>query len=320
MKPAPSQPRRTFLATVLAIMVLPPLAACGALSSPQQVEWDPDALVDAYIREDYELAMKIVRRGVELGHPVALCNDAGGTFEAAENAADYAEAARKLKALDFKDCLRQTLYFAVMHLQGWGLEKDLRLVEHYVRKEVVFFGTRARAAEYGQDFVDRHYPVLAAHLVEAKRWWDEVAEKWSPEKQFQLALSYLQGEGAPRDSDMGYRILRLAARNGSQEAKTLLAEAVRDGKTEPYVPAESYFYWVRRLAHNDIRPDHRRLGFENLEGTAPRPTPEKAYIWLYAAKKRGAEDVDLALEQLEKELPPEVVRWARDWVDRRWWP
>jgi TPR repeat protein len=301
-------------------MVLPPLAACGAVPSTPQVEWNEDELIAAQVRGDYELGMKIVERGVELGDPVALCYDAIGTFNLAESSAEYAEAARKFLALEFKDCLRQPLYLAVMYLEGRGVEKDTRLAQHYVRKEVVFFGFYRRPFEYGEDFLEREYPKIRSLLEAAERWWEKVNERWSPDKQFALALSYLNEDLAPRDPDVGFRILRLAVKNGSVRAKGLLLDAIRGGKTAAYEPEEHYFCYIRRLARSDIRPDHRRLGFENFNGTAPRPTPEKAYIWLYAAKKRGAEDVDLALEQLEKELPPEVVRWARDWVDRRWWP
>ena len=48
--------------------------------------------------------------------------------------------------------------------------------------------------------------------------------------------------------------------------------------------------------------------------------PEKAYIWLLAEEAAGTTDVAPALRKLEAELPPEVIEWAREWVEKGWWP
>lgn len=58
--------------------------------------------------------------------------------------------------------------------------------------------------------------------VEAAKWWDKAAREGDIDAQYRLGLMYRTGKGVPVDKVKGYALIKLAADNGNDKAKTLL--------------------------------------------------------------------------------------------------
>ena len=228
--------------------------------------------------------------------------------------------------LTFEDCLERPILLALMYRLGKGVRKDVPLAEHYFRKEVIFFG-------FAEDEDFRWNSIRLTEtfdpgpdLRKALNWWLTVKNEKPPATLLKISRAYLRGDGERQDSDIGYRILRLAADKGSQEARQELAAAVNRGDIGAYVPGPTA-YLMRRAKQRHVLDsipvvfDHKRVGQTYRDGSQGKSRdPALAYIWFLSAEKAGDTSVTLALRELEKELPSEVIKWAHDWVDRGWWP
>lgn len=293
-------------------------------------EWSEDDFWAAVKRNDETAAVRVLKDGVARDFAHARCLYAEFLFYGVilpddGEEPDYGRILDLFAALEFEECLSKPILLALMYREGKGVERDVRAAEHFFRKEVIFFNHLDEGFESAGIGLTQRFDARP-DLKRGKAWWENVEQNWPPDKQYELALAYLRGEGVPRDTDVGYRILHRAASKGGAKAREILRQAINQGKTGAYAPGW-LAYRLRRevvrgwLETSDYTPKRRFQGRMYLHGLHGEDRqPDLAYIWLYAAEAAGATDVAPALRKLEKELPPEVVQWAQDWVRKGWWP
>ena len=292
---------------------------------PVSVEWSEDRFFAELKSGRDEVAAKILEKGIEEGDTFARCQMAVIQFVGLLGVPDFERAATLLNGLDFWECPEKAYFLSIAYRDGRGVPKDARMAEHFFRKEAVFFHyvvlEDERPLRTTTGVID-----IAADTRRASKWWRAFQYRMDAGQKLDLAVAYLKGDGVPRDEDVGYRFLHLAAKAGSDRARELLRNAIDEGKTESYQP-DAFMFAGRREAvmrlprfYEEVTLDRRRLGYGYLNGDiGVKPMPEKAYIWLLAEEAAGATDVAPALRKLEAELPPEVIEWAREWVENGWW-
>ena len=120
-------------------------------------------------------------------------------------------------------------------------------------------------------------------MAESVRWLHLSAEHGRPSAQFALGLSYVTGEGQPKDVAEAVRWFRLAAEQGSTEGQNSLGYAYATGTGVAQDLAEAYKWYSLALADGNL---HAEVNLRNLltRLTETQISVGKARAALYSPK------------------------------------
>ena len=131
---------------------------------------------------------------------------------------------------------------------------------------------------------------------EAARWYRLAAEQGHAEAQFALGLSYQRGAGIPEDEQEAARWFRMAAEQKHAEAQHSLGSAYLRGAGVPYDCQEA-IRWYRLAAEQGDALSQGMLGAMYANGEGVPQDNVAAHMWL-----------NLAASQLDGEARKEIVR------------
>ena len=311
--------------------------ASSSASATANKQWPKERFWKEARNGNFDAAERLLADGEANGIPMAFCLKARfglyglmGNPDTAKiaNISDFTTVVRIYDSVSHDDCLEKTLFLAALYEHGLGVTRDPRMADHLYRKAFMSYGL-VDAAENDrwsliEWYIQRYNEVIykdlgldiAPGMKRAAQWWSMVGTIWTPEDQYELAVAYMAGDGVPMDNDMGHGLLRHAASRGSEAAQGHLQRLIDQGKVLGYSPGP-FEYLARSAAYGGIGRDRQAMARQALEDLRK---PNLAYIWFYAAQEAGDPNVGPTLRELEKELPPEVIEWAKHWVDRGWWP
>ena len=193
--------------------------------------------------------------------------------------------------------------------------------------------------------------------AEAERWWRQAAAQGDGEAklqlkrrsgetgdvqvQWELALTYLEGRGVPKDESEAVRWLGLAARQdhpeaccrlgqllmrgppgvrdsvkaaewllraadlGSQQAARDLGDLYREGVGVDADDAEAERWWQQAAEGGNATAQYS-IGMMNLDGRGVTADPAAALEWLVKAAKQGHSDAQFQVGRIYREGPTEL--------------
>ena len=162
--------------------------------------------------------MTFLEKGVEQGDTFARCQMAEIQFLGLLGELDLERAATLLNGLDFWECPTKALYLSIAYRDGRGVPKDARMAGHFFRKDVVFFQYAGMEDKYTLSTTAGGIDITE-DMRQAIKWWKTFQFRMDADRKFDLAVAYLNGDGVPRDEDVGYRFLHLAAKAGKRSGQ-----------------------------------------------------------------------------------------------------
>jgi len=200
------------------------------------------------------------------------------------------------------------------YIEGWGIPEDKAEGMRWLRK----------SAERGYaGAVDTLREIEALEASEKKL--GEVAEKGGAEVQYILGMSYLFGDGVPKNHTEAVRWLRKSAEQGHAEAQYELGVCYRRGESVPKDDVEAV-KWMRKSAEQGYAPAQSNLGIYYLHGTGVSKDVEEAIKLFRNAADQGNDRAQCLLGEcyLRGEGVPknkeEAIKWFRKSAEQGYEP
>jgi TonB family protein len=129
---------------------------------------------------------------------------------------------------------------------------------------------------------------------EAERWFLKAAEQGNPQAQFKLGLMYHHGDVTPPESTDAEKWLLKAAKKGDIRAQTHLGLMYYHGDGVPR-NYEQGVKWFRKVADRGIPEGQFNLGLAYFQGNGVAREYKQAEIWFQKAADQGMASAQLNL-------------------------
>jgi TPR repeat protein len=202
------------------------------------------------------------------------------------------------------------LQLGMYYLTGRGVKAD-------PNKAAIWFEKAAaqgkHLAEYMLGEIYRCGNGVKRSHPEAARWYQKAVDGGFARSQFALGNMMMidRGEGVPKNTTEGARLLTLSAEQGYPEAQCVLATCYKDGDgLEPSL--DKSLYWSKKSADQGNETAMANYGRnllpvaiakyqENVEVVGHSPIPESLY-WVRKSVAAGHMDAKSLLDHLEKAI------------------
>jgi hypothetical protein len=148
---------------------------------------------------------------------------------------DYAEAAKKLRALSDKGDLAAKVELGYLYFEGKGVPKDDKQAAKLFRQ----------AAEKGNSMAQGNLGKLyqsgtgvKKDPAEAVKWFRLAAEQGNADAQTSLGLAYTLGDGVPMDKVEGLKWVMIAADKKHKLANLIRNQLIREATKDQALKAE----------------------------------------------------------------------------------
>lgn len=138
------------------------------------------------------------------------------------------------------------------------------------------------------------------------------AEQGDMIAQYDLGVSYRQGDGVRKDYEKAAQWWLRSAEQGNAEAQYLLGASYAIGEGVPQNDAESMKWWIRAAEQGHKKAQHLLDEWKN----APRDNIKEAYIWLSIMADKGFSGAVKGRDEAKAMLSPADISDADAEIER----
>ncbi|MGL4550166.1 MAG: caspase family protein [Gemmataceae bacterium] len=249
------------------------------------------------VGEDFGEAMRLYRKGAELGDGRAM-NNLGVMYEQGKGVErDVAEALKWFRLAAKQGYNGAQFNLGLMYEFGEGVEKDEKEAAKYYQK----------AADAGEAVAQINLGSLYLYgrgvekdEREARRLFESAAEQNSARAMFNMGLLYEQGRGVGKDEKESARWYRKAADLGDATSQNNLGYMYQNGKGLPKDEEEAV-YWFRKASDQGHAGGTFNLGVMVEHGRGGLEKDREKALELYRkAAKKGFKHAEEAIKNLEE--------------------
>lgn len=240
------------------------------------------------VEQDYDKAMELHKKTVELGYESAYWNVGRRYYSGIGVEKDYAEAVKWFeKAAE----VGQTKGLGMCYYYGKGVEKDYAKAMELFLQDVKTGGkSTATGANDSFWYIAYMYEKgygMAQDYKAALEWYEKGVDSGDPSCMIDAARLYLNGLGTEKNVDRAVELYERAARNNSAVAYCNLAILYESGKDVPkdMDKAVGYYEKAARLGNTY---SCGQLGWLYKFGTVIHKDYEKAVYWLQMGVELGS--------------------------------
>lgn len=183
----------------------------------------------------------------------------------------------------------------------------------------LFFSLHSPAwADPQKDFEEGLAAYKEKDFSKAFRLWQPIAKKGFPKAQFNLAILYIDGLGAPKDLKKAVEWFRKAAEQDHTGAQYNLGLMYLNGEGTQKSNKEA-LKWLRKAAEKGDPLAQYSLAGMYIYGKGVKKDYVKAHMWSNLASQRGLKEAEQARDDIARNLTPEQLINAR-LLAREWKP
>ena len=149
-----------------------------------------------------------------------------------------------------------------------------------------------------------------ANLEQAARWFERAANRGLALAQYRLGGAYEKGQGVRKDLDQARRLYRAASEQGNAKSMhnlaVLYAEGI-EGKPEFTAAAE----WFRKAAARGMRDSQYNLGILYARGLGVPQNLAESFKWFALAAQQGDQDAGKKRDDVAARLDQQALVAAR---------
>jgi hypothetical protein len=171
---------------------------------------------------------------------------------------------------------------------------------------------------FADNLEDAHQAAFSGDFKKAHQLWLVEAEEGNANAQYNLGITYSNGQGVPQDDKEAVKWYRLAADQGFKDAQYNLGVMYHHGLGVPQDYKEAV-KWYRLAAEQGFANAQYNLGLMYYNGLAVLQSFEDAYAWWVIAAANGHEDARTNMEVAQEgKMTPNQIEKGQQLAKEIW--